>query len=114
MPELLLRQASDPSMALEPSGHPTRLEATSTSTYTLLSFERPPVFTSGLLRLGRAHLENSIAALHGVLSDQENKSIRWMPRRQEAMKDVDGCEKPGGGADQPLIPGYPNGETHAW
>ncbi len=60
------------------------------------------------------HVENSIAALHGVLSDQENKSIRWMPRRQEAMKDVDGCEKPGEGADQPLIPGYPNGETHAW
>ena len=60
------------------------------------------------------HVENSIAALHGVLSDQENKSIRWMPRRQEAKKDVGGCEKPGGGADQPLIPGYPNGETHAW
>jgi hypothetical protein len=30
------------------------------------------------------------------------------------MKDVGGCEKPGGGADQPSIPGCPNGETYAW
>jgi hypothetical protein len=30
------------------------------------------------------------------------------------MKDVGGCDKPGEGADQPLIPGFPNGETHPW
>ena len=87
---------------------------------TLLSFEglrlwrlkpRGAVFAGAG---ARAHLENSIAALHGVLSDQENKSTRWMPWRQEAMKDVDGCDKPGLGADQPLTPGFPNGETHAW
>jgi len=42
------------------------------------------------------------------------KGTRWMPWRQEPMKDVGGCEKPGGGADQPLIPGSPNGETHTW
>ena len=60
------------------------------------------------------HVENSIAALHGVLSDQENKSIRWMPRRQEPMKDVGGCDKPGGDADQSVIPGFPNEETHPW
>ena len=87
--------------------------------FTLLSFERllcrvQPGGEAVFCGVGRAHLENSIAALHGVLSDQENKSTRWMPRRQEAMKDVDGCEKPGEGADQPLIPGSPNGETHAW
>src|SRR5581483_265098 len=86
---------------------------------TLLSFERPHSAgsTSSFRSCGRrarAHLENSIAALHGVLSDQENKSTRWMPRRQEAMKDAGGCDKPGVGADQPLIPGCPNGETHAW
>jgi len=46
--------------------------------------------------------------------DQENKGTRWMPWRQEPKKDVGGCEKPGGGADQPLIPGCPNGETYAW
>jgi hypothetical protein len=28
------------------------------------------------------------------------------------MKDVGGCEKPRGAADQALIRGYPNGETH--
>ena len=65
-------------------------------------------------RCARTHLENSIAATKRVLSDQENKGTRWMPWRQEPMKDVGGCDKPGGGADQPLIPGFPNGETYAW
>jgi hypothetical protein len=37
-----------------------------------------------------------------------------MPWRQEPMKDVGGCDKPGLGADQPLTPGFPNGETYAW
>jgi hypothetical protein len=81
---------------------------------TLLSFEGPHACRAVAGAGARAHLENSIAALHGVLSDQENKSTRWMPRRQEAMKDAGGCDKPGEGADQPLIPGCPNGETHAW
>jgi hypothetical protein len=49
-----------------------------------------------------------------VLFDQENKGTRWMPWRQEPMKDVGGCDKPGGDADQSLIPGFPNGETYAW
>ena len=81
---------------------------------TLLSFERPGY--AGLMpaRAVYAHLENSIAANYGVLHDQDMKGTRWMPWRQEPMKDVGGCEKPGGGADQPLIPGYPNGETYAW
>ena len=80
----------------------------------LLSFERPalvPVFRE---RPAHAHLENSIAAVKRVLSSQENKGTRWMPWRQEPMKDVGGCDKPGGGADHPLIPGCPNGETYAW
>ena len=34
-----------------------------------------------------------------------------MPWRQMPMKDVGGCEKPRGAADQALIRGYPNGET---
>ena len=63
--------------------------------------------------IGRAHLENSIAANTVFFIDQETKGTRWMPWRQEPKKDVGGCEKPGGGADHPLIPGCPNGETHA-
>ncbi len=46
------------------------------------------------------------------LYGQVNKRIRWMPWRQQAMKDVVGCEKPRGAVKQALIRGYPNGETH--
>ena len=42
---------------------------------------------------------------------QATKGARWMSRRDEAMKDVVGCDKPGAGAEQPLIPGFPNGAT---
>jgi hypothetical protein len=31
-----------------------------------------------------------------------------MPRRQEAMKGVEDCEKPGGLVKRELIPGFPN------
>jgi hypothetical protein len=81
----------------------------------LLSFERPS-FVGGLLAGARvrAHLENSIVAKASVLYDQEIKGTRWMPWRQEPKKDVGGCDKPGGDADQSLIPGCPNGETYAW
>ena len=34
-----------------------------------------------------------------------------MPWRSEAMKDVGGCDKLRGGANQPLIRRCPNGET---
>ena len=34
-----------------------------------------------------------------------------MPWRLEAMKDVGGCDMPGGGVNQPVIPGFPNEET---
>jgi hypothetical protein len=91
------------------------LDADSWSRLTLLSFERPA--TCGGSSRGRsahAHLENSIAAVKRVLSNQENKGTRWMPWRQEPMKDVGGCDKPREGADHPLIRGFPNGETHAW
>src|SRR4051794_12652965 len=88
----------------------------------LLSFERSvwPAFVGRQrcsLLVGsraRAHLENSIATSTHVLFDQENKSTRWMPWRQEPMKDVGGCDKSRGGADQPLIRESPNEETHAW
>ena len=34
-----------------------------------------------------------------------------MPRHRETMKDVEGCDKPGGAVKQALKPGFPNGET---
>ena len=40
--------------------------------------------------------------------------MRWMPRRQEAMKDVVVCDKPRGADKQALIRGFPNGETHCF
>ena len=40
------------------------------------------------------------------------KGVRWMPRHDISMKDVAGCDKPRGGPKQPLIRGFPNGETH--
>jgi hypothetical protein len=39
------------------------------------------------------------------------KGIRWMPWHQEPMKDVGGCDKPRGAANQAEIRGCPNGET---
>ena len=35
-----------------------------------------------------------------------------MPWRSEAMKDVVGCDKPRGAAEQALIRGFLNGATH--
>ena len=49
---------------------------------------------------------------HLRLYGQAIKRIWWMPRRQEAMKDVVVCEKPRGADKQALIRGCPNGETH--
>ena len=42
---------------------------------------------------------------------QASKGRRWMPWRQEAMKDVDSCEKLREAANQALIRRCPNGET---
>ena len=61
----------------------------------------------------RALLENCIAVQSILYSEQlqATKSQRWMPWRQMPMKDVGGCDKPRGAADQALIRGSPNGET---
>jgi hypothetical protein len=45
------------------------------------------------------------------LYGQANKRTWWMPRRQEAMKDVVACDKPRGAGKQALIRGFPNGAT---
>ena len=45
------------------------------------------------------------------LYGQATKGMRWMPRRQEAMKDVAACDKPRGAGKQALIRGSPNGAT---
>ncbi len=47
----------------------------------------------------------------GDKCDQAIKGARWMSRRDEAMKDVVGCEKPRGAVKRALILGCPNGET---
>ena len=39
------------------------------------------------------------------------KGTRWMPRHQAPRKDVGGCDKPRGAANQAGIRGCPNGET---
>ena len=46
------------------------------------------------------------------LYGQVIKRIWWMPRRQEAMKDVVACEKLRGVGKHTLIRRCPNGETH--
>ena len=45
------------------------------------------------------------------LYGQVNKRTRWMPRRQEAMKDVVACDKLRGASKQALIRRFPNGAT---
>ena len=45
------------------------------------------------------------------LYGQVIKRIWWMPWRQQAMKDVVGCDKLRGGGNKPLIRRFPNGET---
>ena len=55
------------------------------------------------------HLENSIAS--ASIYSQVKKGLRWMPRRQEPMKDASGCEKLRGAAERALIRRCPNGET---
>jgi len=47
------------------------------------------------------------------LYGQVTKRIRWMPRQQEAMKDVVVCDKLRGADKQALIRRFPNGETQS-
>ena len=47
------------------------------------------------------------------LYGQVNKRIRWMPWRQEAMKDVVACDKLRGAGKQALIRRFPNGGTRS-
>ena len=54
------------------------------------------------------HVTPGCLGLYG----QAIKRIRWMPWRQQAMKDVVACDKPRGAGKQALIRGFPNGETH--
>ena len=60
------------------------------------------------IRGDQRHMTPDWLGLYG----QANKRIRWMPRRQQAMKDVAVCDKPRGAGKQALIRGCPNGETH--
>jgi hypothetical protein len=64
-----------------------------------------------VVRTGVGNLENYIASASIFAGRQVTKGTRWMPRRQEPMKDVGGCDKPREAANQALIRGCPNGET---
>jgi hypothetical protein len=55
------------------------------------------------------HLENWIAS--ASIYCQVTKGLRWMPWRQEPMKDASDCEKPRGAVERAEIRGCPNGET---
>ncbi len=46
-----------------------------------------------------------------ALGGQATKGTRWMPWRKRAMKDVAGCDKSRGAAEQALIREFPNGAT---
>ena len=39
-------------------------------------------------------------AENGTVECHANKGVGWMSWRQQAMKDVVGCDKPGGAAEQ--------------
>ena len=54
------------------------------------------------------HLENSIAS--ASIYSQVSKGLRWMPWRQEPMKDASGCEKPRGAAEKAEIRGVRMGK----
>ncbi len=56
-------------------------------------------------------LDLELAVDYLGLYSQVTKSMRWMPWRQKAMKDVVVCDKPGGVDNKRYIPGFPNGET---
>ena len=65
------------------------------------------------LPLPRWPLENCRAStsINKNLFFQATKGQRWMPWRQEPMKDVGDCEKLREAVDQALIRRCPNGET---
>jgi len=48
----------------------------------------------------------------GNRGGQAVKGTWWTPWHLEARKDAGGRERPGGAANQAVIPGCPNGETH--
>src|SRR5215212_6867620 len=79
-------------------------------------YHRAPV----VARCDGRYLGRRPAGLAGPAKDadrdhrQDVKGTWWMPRHQESMKGVDGCDKPRGGAEQPAIRGCPNGETQRW
>ena len=91
----------------------------------LLSFERPSPrpgrASSRTLKTAQPCQQTGITGRFvdfrvGEVPDhrQDRKGTRWMPWHQESMKDVDGCDKPRGVAEQTVIRGFPNGETHRW
>jgi hypothetical protein len=59
----------------------------------------------------RPHPMSSVGVRLQSSDNQAKKGARWMPRLQEATKDVGGCDKPRGAVNQAMIRGSLNGET---
>ena len=59
----------------------------------------------------RSHPMSSVGVRLQSSDNQAKKGARWMPRLQEATKDVGGCDKPRGAVNQAMIRGSLNGET---
>ncbi len=59
---------------------------------------------------GGVSLRRGVAGREGVLDScgQATKGTWGMSWRQEALKGVEDCEKPGGVVKRALIPGFPN------
>jgi hypothetical protein len=75
-----------------------------------------PSDRSGASRLdldlnARSHPMSSVGVRLQTSDNQADKGARWMPRLQEATKDVGGCDKPRGAVNQAMIRGSLNGET---
>ena len=70
------------------------------------------MFVAGPLRLpGGGPRGPAPGARAGDGCGQATKGAWWMSRRDEAMKDVVGCDMPRGAVKRALILGSPNGAT---
>ena len=64
------------------------------------------------LRVSQFESQRRMTSERLGLYGQVNKCTRWMPWRQQAMKDAVACEKLRGAGKQALIRRSLNGETH--
>ncbi len=74
--------------------------------------EPSPVRGRVLVLTGKILASSAVDCQRGGGRDhggQATKGVWGMSRRQQAMKGVEDCDKPGGAVNRALSPGYPNG-----